>query len=350
MWQNEDDDAAAVLPSDAIPTPDIEHAIPMPNVELPLQQGAEPAVPTPDKVLPARVRRLPRSSQARALATMAAAEERGRAVIRAARALAEDLTPIADDDWEDATGDDEEPDAEPDIVDQAALPDGTPDLFRVPSAPAVHLPTSNDVHPHPSAYILYLLVIWLHTALHLPFRGCNVVLVVVAQLLKAANVAVNPPLLQTLPAVMDHLGAEPNFQILPACPTCFELFPPTSPATTKCPRCTIPIFHSVPASSRTPNTKPKPLLSFPTKSIEEQLKDMLCIPGVEDEMDLWRKQARTPGIYEDFFDGRISREIEGPDGLPFFRPGTSPDSAPDNELRVGVTLGVDWSVVSATIP
>ncbi|KAJ6501498.1 hypothetical protein C8R47DRAFT_229150 [Mycena vitilis] len=293
-----------------------------------------------DQTLPARVRRLPKSSQARALATMVAAERRGRAAIKAARAIADDLSPIADVDWEDSSEEEEEPDNAP----ESTAPHAEDDIFRVPSAPAMQLPTAADVHPHPSAYILYLLVLWLHMALHLPFRGCNVVLVVVGQLLRAAQVVVDPPLLKTLPAVLDHLGAEPSFQVLPACPTCFELFPASSPPLTECARCSVPIFRPIPSTARTPGAtpKPKPRVSFPTKSIEEQLKDMLSVPGVEDEMDLWREKARKPGVYEDFFDGLVSKEIEGPDGLPFFRSGASPTSAPDNELRVGLTLGVDW--------
>lgn len=49
-------------------------------------------------------------------------------------------------------------------------------------------------------------------------------------------------------------------------------------------------------------------------------------------------------MYEDFFDGRIAKEILGHDDLPFFRNGDQLNTAPDNELRVGVSLGVDWYV------
>ncbi|KAF8131720.1 hypothetical protein K438DRAFT_1788225 [Mycena galopus ATCC 62051] len=278
---------------------------------------------------------------------MAAAERRGLQAIRNARARVGPLLPIADDNWED--GDvDEEPDAEeetPELHHEAPTPSHPPlpsDIYRVPSRPASMLPTPEQLHSNPAAYILYLLVVWLHTVLHLPFRGCDAILLVVGYLLQAAGTPV-PHMLTTLPSVMNHLGVEPAFQTLPLCPNCCEVFPSSTSPSTKCLRCSIPIFRITGPSplSRTPQM-PKPCLQFPTKSIEEQLKDMLAVPGIEEEMDWWRTKGRTEGVLEDFFNGRISKEIEGPDGLPFFRPGDSTGSGPDNELRVGLTLGVDW--------
>ncbi|KAJ6479999.1 hypothetical protein C8R47DRAFT_1074460 [Mycena vitilis] len=334
--------------------------VPPPVIPLPLPLPVQAVAVVQ---LPARLHNMTPALQVQELAAMAAAERRGRQAIRAARAAAaltaEVFAPIADDDWEQ--NDEEEEDVrEADEIREEQSPPLPPsastdqepptteeedDIYRVPSRPAPPLPTPNDLHRHPAAYILYLLVVWLHTALHLPFRGCDVVLQVFGYILEAAGATAMPHMLTTLPAVMNHMGAEPEFQALPVCPVCCEVFPMSAPASTVCLRCTIPIFETaVPRSifSRAAVPPPKPLLRFPTKSIEEQLKDMLAVPGVEEEMDKWRSNSRTAGIYEDFFDGRISREIEGPDGLPFFRPGETPNMGPNDELRVGLTLGVDW--------
>lgn len=67
---------------------------------------------------------------------------------------------------------------------------------------------------------------------------------------------------------------------------------------------------------------------------------MELIPDVEDELDAWRLKTRIPGEYEDQFDGRICQELPGHDGLPFFHPELA--AMPENELRIGLTLGVDW--------
>lgn len=186
---------------------------------------------------------------------------------------------------------------------------------------------------------------WLHTQLHLPFRGCNAVLVIVAYLLESAGVRADPPIATTLPTIMSHLGVDPAFQTLPVCPKCFEIFLSTIATSTICPTCQHPIFQQSPSRARNP-PPPKPYLRFPTKSLEVvQLKEMLAVPGVEDAMDSWRIKTRVLGTYNDFFDGRVSREIIGHDNLPFFRnaaPEGQLPAAPDNELRIGVTLGVDW--------
>ncbi|KAI0054356.1 hypothetical protein BV25DRAFT_1951632 [Artomyces pyxidatus] len=70
---------------------------------------------------------------------------------------------------------------------------------------------------------------------------------------------------------------------------------------------------------------------------------LLAVPGVENELDKWRHSSRTPGKYKDIFDGLICQELKGHDGLPFFanEPG-SLSAGPNGELRIGLTLGVDW--------
>jgi len=84
------------------------------------------------------------------------------------------------------------------------------------------------------------------------------------------------------------------------------------------------------------------------KSLEEQISDLLAVPGVEDELDAWRRKDRVPGEYTDIFDGNVCKELPGYDGKPFFLPDQK--EVEDGELRVGVSLGVDWCVVLLLLP
>jgi hypothetical protein len=80
--------------------------------------------------------------------------------------------------------------------------------------------------------------------------------------------------------------------------------------------------------------------------VSHQLEELLMQPGMEELLDEWRRLPnRHPelGIYQDIFDGRVARTILGPDGQPFFH--NEPKDrlcGPDNELRIGLTLGADW--------
>ena len=83
----------------------------------------------------------------------------------------------------------------------------------------------------------------------------------------------------------------------------------------------------------------QPLVQFPYKSIEEQLTSMLRIPGFEDEVEKWRAIERSPGSYVDNFDGKICQELKGSDGRLFFE---NPLPPGNDELRIGLTFGIDW--------
>ena len=53
---------------------------------------------------------------------------------------------------------------------------------------------------------------------------------------------------------------------------------------------------------------------------------------------------RPHGIMNDIFDGRVARNVLGPDGLPFFRHDEAGKTGLSGELRIGLTLGADWYV------
>lgn len=209
------------------------------------------------------------------------------------------------------------------------------------------LPSPTDVHGHKVVYLIYLLVFWLHAQCHLPFRACNAVLVCFAIILRSAGVVVEPPMVATLPTVMTALHADPSFRICPVCPTCQKVYPPSVLTSATC--CLKPLFITAPTPSeqrrgQNNREKPKPCLQFPYKSLEEQLATMLANPGVEEEIErsIDRVKSSVNGVYTNIFDGKVCKELPCQDGSLFFSP--SENVRASGELRVGVSLGVDWYV------
>jgi hypothetical protein len=208
-------------------------------------------------------------------------------------------------------------------------------------------------------YILYMLVAWLHAQYHLAFKACNVVLVVIAHIIAAdrgacpcgheqPHASYEAPYL-SLTSVIAHLGIEPIIQVLPVCPSCSEPHPSGQLPDALCTRCLAPLFkHSKGLNQRQRHAEDitQPCLQYPHMNIEDQLRSILDIPGMEDEMERWRYTSRTRGKYKDMFDGRIPREIKGHDGRPFFE---NPAPGDVTELRIGLVLGFDWYVYLSDI-
>jgi hypothetical protein len=280
-----------------------------------------------------------------AASIIAADEERGFQHVVRAEQSAEDSMPIADDDWEaydpsdadDTSGFEEEcANAGTDTMDD--------DQFQYPPPPVIPPPTAADVHPNPAVYLIYLLVLWLHTQFHLAFRACSVVLIVVSLAFTAAGTPIQPEMYTTLPSVIKALDAEASMKIYPVCPNCLKVYLSSVPSDMVCERCAHPLFSQKPTpvgkQRSASQGKAQPYLQFPSKSIEEHLSTILAIPGVEDEMEAWRNKIRTAGKLTDIFDGKICQMIPGIDGSRFFFPreGTSELG----ELRIGVSLGADW--------
>ena len=59
-------------------------------------------------------------------------------------------------------------------------------------------------------------------------------------------------------------------------------------------------------------------MRYPYLSISEQLPSIVDVPSFEQAVDLWRKKENTSGRLETLFNGRIARQLRGPDGKPFF--------------------------------
>lgn len=302
------------------------------------------------------------------------AEVRGLEYLQEVLASGEIFEQICRDDWEEFEPDEDTDSSDDDDLPPVSMlsdrpsvsapaPSSTPsasttlqatedppvDPFQYPPSSAERLPTPADVHPNRIVYLVYLLVFWLHSQCHLPFRACNAVLVCIAIILHAAGTDLQPTMYTTLPSVMNTLGAEPSFCIAPVCPKCMRVYPPSSSSDSQCTVCSIPLFQtqSTPSQERrgqATRDKPKPFVQFPYKSLEEQLAAMLAVPGIEDiiEQSLDRIKTSVPGKYTNIFDGRVCQELPSKDGSRFFSP--SDEEVAQGEPRIGVSLGIDWSV------
>ncbi|RDX44512.1 hypothetical protein OH76DRAFT_1096209 [Lentinus brumalis] len=198
-------------------------------------------------------------------------------------------------------------------------------------------------HHHPAVLLAFILCAWLHLAGHLPFRFCDVVLVVICQIFRElGHSALIPEMHTTLAAVLNTLRLDVPFQIFPCCPECRLVHPESVLADPKavCSNCATPLFTFEGNWLRRSN--PKRRLSFPFKSLTEQLQALLAVAGMEDHMDAWRHRSRILGRLADIFDGWVCRNLKGPDNSPFFRHDLP--EGPDGELRIGVALGLDWCV------
>lgn len=301
------------------------------------------------------------------LAARSAAEERGRVYIDDAL-TGPDAPSVYDDIGGDVDGDSSDSEGESDHSD---MPSGhTPTLGNLPlpetptASPVSPEEPPNENNPDPfyiaptpaptpsyrsaaetPIFLLYLLVSWLHTHFHVPFMACNTILVVVLNIFRTAGLvsSTTPSPYVTLPSVISHLGVEPVFQVLPVCENCLEVFPSSTKPGVLCNRCSHPLFKSTLRHNRRISIETEshqPHLQFPTKSIESQLRDIIVIPGMIEILEAWRYKPRTAGRYTDNFDGAVCHELPGLDKRPFFENPRPHGTAP--ELRIGLTLGVDW--------
>ncbi|KAJ2929408.1 hypothetical protein H1R20_g7676, partial [Candolleomyces eurysporus] len=212
--------------------------------------------------------------------------------------------------------------------------ENSPDPFLVPVISRSEQHT--DVNVPPGIHLLYLLVTWLHVQFHLPFRACTALINVVLLILKSYGVMFSTAPVTTLPRIMSKLNVEPTIHLLPICPTCLEVYPNRKSTPSSCILCSTTIFKPASSSQETRS----PVLQFPYMSIESQLAMILAVPGVEEEMDRWQSIPRYKGHYTDIFDGAVARQLQAHDGTLFFS--NEDRNGPNGELRIGLTLGVDW--------
>ena len=83
----------------------------------------------------------------------------------------------------------------------------------------------------------------------------------------------------------------------------------------------------------------KPEAEVPYRSLSSLLQELLSQPGMEDEMDRWKTDPPRKGRKREMYHGRVWDELRTHDGEAFF----DPDQ--EDELRIGLTISLDWSVI-----
>lgn len=214
-------------------------------------------------------------------------------------------------------------------------------------------PLIESAHEYRAVQIIYLLVMWLHSQFHVPIRALAAILGVFRLVVISLGLDVQEGMATTYKTVQSHMKLEPKFSVLPVCVKCLEPHPADYQQPT-CQKCGFPLFlanaKSKKKGKRTSKKASRPKLQFPYKSISDQLPKLLSLHGLEDILDSWRTRTREPGVMNDIFDGNIAKNVLGPDGRPFFRHNESGKTGPDGELRIGLTLGVDWYDTVAFTP
>lgn len=218
----------------------------------------------------------------------------------------------------------------------------------------IHHPSHIYVQSHSLWFVRIILVVtvYLHFSFHLPFAACNVLLFTISYVLRQLKKTRDSDRMPiTLITAIKSLGLGDQFTVYPACPVCHRIERATIPAPEKagytCPGCDTELFSSSPSlrylatllepfNATASRSCPQPKLVVSYRTIPALLSDFLSRDGMVKKMDAWREKDRVRGRLGDVMDGRIWKELEGPDKKPFFG-----DHCPE-ELRVGLVVHLDW--------
>lgn len=237
--------------------------------------------------------------------------------------------------------------------DERSPPPTHPPTRQFPVHPKRRQPTDVYKTAHDRWFVrLYMVVIaFIHYTFHLPFIACNLLLFTFAAVLRAVGALRMDEFVPiTLGTVLKRLDIEDRFATLPLCPSCHKIFidPVDDPATFVCPKCDEPVFQSAThrfpevladnlAWMRAKRAKPRKVVAF--RSVSSMISEFLETEGMVEKMDAWRTKDRCGDRLQDIMDGRVWGDLKDPSGQAFFRPGV------EEELRIGVTVNLDWYVL-----
>ena len=188
------------------------------------------------------------------------------------------------------------------------------------------------------------MIAWLHFQFHLPHVACNALLAFLALLFRFFSMDLMLPFI-TLPSTTHALGINPRAELLAVCPSCQGVYPSAGSkhVQKKCMLCHIPLF--LPDYTRQGNHHmvKTPMTKYPYLPLSEQIVSILKTPGVEALLDEWHTKPRNSGEYGDIFDGRMCHlKLRALDNSLFFSNHPHKSHGPNNELQIGVNMGVDW--------
>lgn len=191
------------------------------------------------------------------------------------------------------------------------------------------------------------MVAWLHFQFHLPHVACNTVLVFLELLFRYFQLDIVLPF-TNIQFTARALGINPEVKLLAVCPECGGVYPSLSSKHTQeeCTACHIPLF--LPDHMRQSNHHAirTPVVKYPYLPLSDQIVSILKNPRVEALLDKWRTKTGNLGEYNNIFDGRMCRlKLRALNKSLFFSNRPYKRNGPNNELRIGVNLGVDWYVL-----
>ncbi|GBE84457.1 hypothetical protein SCP_0604360 [Sparassis crispa] len=208
---------------------------------------------------------------------------------------------------------------------------------------------------HPKWFVRAILMVVgiLHTKYHVTFRASSLILYAIRAIfiaLRLLNKDDSMP--ATLTTLLKRLDLKDRFHVLPVCKACKSLFEPTINRKSACPKCGEKLFppseHAAVRELRRllgrDPPKPPPILAAPYAPLSAEIADFLSHPGMDKEVVAWETEPSLPGRYSRIMDGDVWKTLPGPDKKPFF----SKDESRLPEIRIGVSMSLDWFSCSRT--
>jgi hypothetical protein len=238
----------------------------------------------------------------------------------------------------------------------------------VPRATSEHAPSHElpeallaRAKHHPLWYIrgvMYLVGI-LHTRHHVSFSACGLILRCFKFLFKNApsqSLLGSSRMPTTLKTVLSNLDMTDKFLVHPICHNCHRFFDTNTSVGDYCKACDELLFdsngddpveeetESEPPATPMPTARPrtsKPIMVSPMQLPSRGLVEFFKRPGMFHAVNSWKTRLQVPGEMRCMQDGAVWQTIKGRDNeLFFYGPGA------ENEIRVGITLSLDWYVAS----
>ncbi|KAJ7575429.1 hypothetical protein C8J56DRAFT_1063289 [Mycena floridula] len=155
---------------------------------------------------------------------------------------------------------------------------------------------------------------------------------------------IDQPIPITLQTLFRRMGVKDQFLIYRVCPTCHKLFSPEQADITNCDHCNTSLNESAPSTlnvdpeEEPDQSQPAPLpySVAPLATLSSLLTEFLARPGIEEALESWCSLPKnTSTDLETIQDGLVWKDLKDKDGKSFFDHDT-------RELRIGITVGLDW--------
>lgn len=216
---------------------------------------------------------------------------------------------------------------------------------------------------HPQWYIraiIYMVAI-LHTRHRVTFRASALILIGLGFIFSAlaGDLIGAVAIPRTLTTIFARLDIKDGFVVHPICFRCHRVFDVDVGPSTFCPDCNEEIFGTAnqdefngwedrdidsgsdDASASGRSKKRNPHVVAPIQLLSTALRNFFKRREMISAVTSWKKRPRNHRDFQCMQDGDVWNTIKGPDGDPFFS-----RSEHEKEIRLGVSLSLDWCVCS----